>query len=104
MTSMIGTTRQRKEELEKKIDVAEAKTVALAEEIFVLTDEIAELEAHIKEATEIRNAEHADNMITIKDAQDGQEAVSQAIAVLKDFYKESGKIPKEPWEFVQMGR
>merc|ERR1719456_668818 len=94
----------KKEELEKKIDVAEAKTVALAEEISVLTDEIAELEAHIKEATEIRNAEHEDNMITIKDAQDAQEAISNAIAVLKDFYKESGKIPKEPWEFVQMGR
>merc|ERR1719160_2414741 len=94
----------KKEELEKKIDVAEAKTVALAEEISVLTDEIAELEAHIKEATEIRNAEHEDNMITIKDAQDAQEAVSNAIAVLKDYYKESGKIPKEPWEFVQMGR
>merc|ERR1719235_3120600 len=39
----------------------------------------------------------------IKDAQDSQAAITSAIAVLKDFYKESGMIPKEPWEFLQTG-
>merc|ERR1719482_1742945 len=94
----------KKEELEKKIDKAEADTIELAEEIKVLNEEVAELTAHIKEATEIRKAEKADNAITIKDAKDAQEAISSAIAVLTDFYKESGKIPKEPWEFVQLNR
>merc|ERR1712224_426629 len=30
-----------------------------------------------------------------------QNSLSDAIAVLKDFYKSSGEIPKEPWEFIQ---
>merc|ERR1719271_2101461 len=86
----------------KQIAKAEADTIELAEEIKTLTEEAAEIAAHIKEATAIREEEKADNAITIKDAKDGQEAISAAIAVLTDFYKESGKIPKEPWEFVQM--
>merc|ERR1719379_126532 len=94
----------KKEELENKIAKAEADTIELAEEIKVLNEEVAELTAHIKEATELRKAEKADNAITIKDAKDAQEAISSAIAVLTDFYKESGKIPKEPWEFVQLNR
>merc|ERR1719482_2229186 len=94
----------KKEELENKIAKAEADTIELAEEIKVLTEEAAEIAAHIKEATQIRKEEKADNAITIKDAKDAQEAISSAIAVLTDFYKESGKIPKEPWEFVQMNR
>merc|ERR550537_306309 len=92
----------KKEDLEKKLDKAEADTIELAEEIKELTGEVNDLAAHIKEATALRNEEKADNAITIKDAQDAQEAISSAIAVLTDFYKESGKIPKEPWEFVQM--
>merc|ERR550537_1644969 len=93
-----------KKELELKIAKAEADTIQLAEEIKVLTEEAAEIAAHIKEATQIRKEEKADNAITIKDAKDAQEAISSAIAVLTDFYKESGKIPKEPWEFVQLNR
>merc|ERR1719482_92991 len=92
----------KKEELEAKLEKAEADTIELAEEIKELTGEVNDLAAHIKEATQIRKEEKADNAITIKDAQDAQEAISSAIAVLTDFYKESGKIPKEPWEFVQM--
>jgi chromosome segregation ATPase len=94
----------KKEELEKKMDAAEAKTIALAEEISVLQEEVNEIVNHVKEATEIRNTDHEENMATIKDAKDTQDAISSAISVLKDFYKESGKIPKEPWEFVQTGR
>merc|ERR1719301_271884 len=37
-------------------------------------------------------------MATIKDAEDAQEAIAQAIAVLKTFYKESGEVAKEAWE------
>merc|ERR1719172_120203 len=70
----------KKEELEKKIEKAEADTIELAEEIKVLTEEAAEIAAHIKEATAIRKEEKADNAITIKDAKDAQEAISSAIA------------------------
>jgi len=94
----------KKEELDLKIQKAEADTIELATKIKVLTEEAAELTAHIREATQMRKDEKADNAITIKDAKDAQEAISSAVAVLTDFYKESGKVPKEPWEFVQLNR
>merc|ERR1719456_484594 len=42
-------------------------------------------------ATEIREAEKAKNDETIKDAQDAQTAVSQALTVLKDFYAKAAE-------------
>jgi hypothetical protein len=39
--------------------------------------------------------------LAVKDAKDAQDSLSNAIAVLTTFYKESGEIPKEPWEFIQ---
>merc|ERR1719388_674576 len=56
----------------------------------------------MEEETELRNENHAEIEATIKDSQDAQAAVTQATQVLKDFYKESGMIAKEPWEFVQI--
>merc|ERR1719407_142086 len=58
---------------------------------------------YMKQETDLRTANHAEIEATIKDAQDSQGALTSAIQVLKDFYKESGMIPKEPWEFVQTG-
>merc|ERR1719265_1717283 len=52
----------------------------------------------------LRDENHAEILATIKDAQDAQKALTDAIQVLKDFYKNSGMIPKEPWEFLQTGR
>merc|ERR1719375_507470 len=51
----------------------------------------------------LREENHAEIVATIKDAADAQAAITEAIAVLKDFYKESGMIAKEPWEFLQTG-
>merc|ERR1719498_903580 len=72
--------------------------------------QITENEAKVKSISEymatetaLRNSNHAEIEATIKDAQDSQAALTSAIQVLKDFYKESGMIPKEPWEFVQTG-
>merc|ERR1719240_706546 len=49
----------------------------------------------------LRDENHAEIVATIKDSQDAQAALTDATTVLKDFYKKSGMIPKEPWEFVQ---
>merc|ERR1719408_210223 len=40
-------------------------------------------------------------MLAIDDAETAQKALANAIAVLTDFYKDSGKVKKEPWEFIQ---
>merc|ERR1719162_1823424 len=65
---------------------------------------IADINGFQKEATEIRNTGKQENKMAIKDAQDAQTAVSNAIAVLTAFYKESGSVAKEPWEFIQAPR
>merc|ERR1719450_1744964 len=55
----------------------------------------------MKEATEIRQTGKKENALAIKDAKDAQTSLTNAIAVLEAFYKESGEIKKEPWEFIQ---
>merc|ERR1719156_322133 len=80
----------KKEELTDKIKEAKAKVVELTEEVVTLEEEIAEIIAAIKEATATRETDKAENMATIKDAKDAQEAIAQAITVLEDFYKEQG--------------
>merc|ERR1719515_79684 len=57
----------------------------------------------MKVETTLRDENHAEIEATIKDAADAQAALTSAITVLKDFYKESGMIAKEPWEFLQTG-
>merc|ERR1719390_361953 len=81
---------EKKETLEDKIAEAKAKVVELTEQVVTLEEEVAGIIALIKKATEDRETEKAENMATIKDAKDAQEAIAQAIAVLEDFYKEQG--------------
>merc|ERR1719386_450535 len=81
---------EKKEELTDKIAEAKAKVIELTEEVVTLEEEVAGIIALIKEATEVRETDKAENMATIKDAKDAQEAIAQALAVLEDFYKEQG--------------
>merc|ERR1719231_230444 len=74
------------ESLTADIDALEAEIAELTEEISELTKAIAELDAAVAEATEIRQEEKTTNEATIKDAQDAQTAVAQALTVLKEFY------------------
>merc|ERR1719486_1549425 len=53
------------------------------------------------EANDIRKIGKQENKLAIKDAKDAQTSLTNAIAVLEAFYKESGEIAKEPWEFIQ---
>merc|ERR1719359_2300467 len=62
---------------------------------------IAAIDTHVKEATDIRKIGKEENAKALKDAQEAQAAISNAVAVLTDFYKESGMTTKEPWEFLQ---
>jgi DNA repair exonuclease SbcCD ATPase subunit len=81
---------EKKETLEDKIAEAKAKVVELTEQVVTLEEEVAGIIALIQKATEDRETEKAENMATIKDAKDAQDAIAQAIAVLEDFYKEQG--------------
>eukprot|EP00931_Biecheleriopsis_adriatica_P090413 TRINITY_DN6439_c0_g2_i1.p1 TRINITY_DN6439_c0_g2~~TRINITY_DN6439_c0_g2_i1.p1 ORF type:complete len:703 (-),score=281.69 TRINITY_DN6439_c0_g2_i1:31-2139(-) len=76
----------RSDELSADIDMLKASINQLIEETEQLKSDVAELDATVKNATDIRNAEKMKNNETIQDAQAAQAAVAQAISVLKDFY------------------
>jgi uncharacterized protein YoxC len=84
----------------KSADVAslKAEIEELTAEIAKLTQDISDLQAAVKEldeamakATEDRTASKEKNQATIKDAKEAQEAVAQALSVLKDFYAKAGE-------------
>jgi len=88
---------EKKEELEKKIDLGDKKTQELTDEIAEAEKEVTRLATEIKEATEIRNEEKEENMQAIQDSQDAQKAVAKAVAVLDEFYEKAGS------SFIQRG-
>merc|ERR1719199_478156 len=107
----LETTAMMKADKETKRDTLQASIDVLTQEIEDLKVKITEnreavatMQTEIAEETAEREAEKAENTATIKDAQDAQTAVSQAIAVLSEFYKGTGMMEKEAWEFNQMTR
>jgi len=86
----------------KKIAELDAAIKKLTKAITENNAKAADMTSYMEQETELRNENHEECMATIKDSQDAQAAVTQATQVLKDFYKESGMIAKEPWEFVQV--
>jgi DNA repair exonuclease SbcCD ATPase subunit len=104
----IEKTNTMKDDKDEKIKDLKAEIKVETAAVGTLTDEIedaetmlADIAAFVKEATEIRNTGKKENALAIKDAQDAQKSLTNAIAVLTAFYKESGEIKKEPWEFIQ---
>merc|ERR1719210_116517 len=87
--------------LEAKIKDGKATVDKLTEEIAEASEMVAKLTKHIAEATEIREAGKKENEEAIQDAKDAQNAIAQAEAVLLDFYKSTGEVPKESWELLQ---
>merc|ERR1719263_2209123 len=88
------TRKTKTEEVEKltaEIEGLESKIETLTKDLKYLTQAISDIESAVAERTDIRNNETAENEQTIADAQAGQEAVSNAIKVLKDFYDKAGK-------------
>merc|ERR1719160_1451765 len=79
------------EMLHAEIDELEASVSKLDEEISDLNKAVADLDAAVAKATEMREAEKEKNTETIKDAQEAQTAVAQALTVLKEFYAKAGK-------------
>jgi len=87
-----------------KIEELTAKLNIAVKTIKENNDKEADTQSYMTTETTLRDENKAEIKLTIADAQAGAEAVAQAIAVLQGFYKESGMIAKEPWEFIQTGR
>merc|ERR1719375_2779756 len=91
------------EALDAKIKDMDAAIKLLVEQVSANDEKVKEIEEYVAEETEMRDENHAEILATIKDSQDAQKAVTQATGVLQDFYKSSGEVAKEPWEFLQTG-
>ena len=78
------------EELETKLEEETAEISKLTEDISEADDMNLRITKFMKEASEVRETGKGENKLAIKDAQDAQTAVANAVAVLTDFYKESG--------------
>jgi hypothetical protein len=70
-------------------DKLNADLAKLAEQVADLTKAIAEIDGAVAQATIDRNEEAAKNKETIEDAKEAQLAVTQALSVLKDFYRKA---------------
>jgi DNA repair exonuclease SbcCD ATPase subunit len=74
--------------LSSKMEEMTAKVAQLDDEITQLTKEIAEAEAMDLEATKVRNAEKKSSLIAIKEYEDAQSLIQNAMTVLQEFYSE----------------
>jgi len=88
-------------ELGLKITEAQTSVGELTQQIVDANTMVASIDGFVEEATEIRNTGKKENALAVTDAKKAQAAIAKAIAVLKDFYKSTGMVAKEAWEFVQ---
>jgi len=82
---------QETQKLSGELSTLEAKRTALELEMEDLKDALKELKEALKEATAARAKEKKENLADIKTANEGLQAVSQAIMVLKTFYNSAAK-------------
>merc|ERR1719156_331358 len=75
----------------------------LVKQIAENNKKVSTITSYQEQEQALRETNHAEAMATIKDAKDAQAALTEATNVLKDYYKDSGIVPKEPWEFLQVG-
>jgi hypothetical protein len=92
----IGKSKVTRNKLSEDIDAlnaavedGKATIMMLAEEIKTLSQEVADTDASVAEATKIRNDEKAVNKVTVEDSQAASSAVAAATAVLKTFYEKA---------------
>jgi len=94
-TGKAKQSRDTKAEAVKDLNAAlaenEGKRDKLNEEIDILTIELDELTDSLAKVTKERKDESAENEATISEAEEGKEAVEEAIDVLSKFYKTAAK-------------
>mmetsp|Transcript_34957 Transcript_34957/g.81175 ORF Transcript_34957/g.81175 Transcript_34957/m.81175 type:complete len:317 (+) Transcript_34957:2-952(+) len=87
--------------IDLKLDGAKAEVELVGTAIQEADDSIAKLTAFMEEASEVRSAGKKENLAAIKDARKAQDAIAEAVAVLQQFYKESGAIDKDALDLMQ---
>jgi len=85
--------------LSAEVEALNLKITELLQEEKILDAGIREGKRNLELATSQRKEEHEDNMLAIKTAKEGFEAVTKALTILKVFYKNAAKA-KDP-VFVQ---
>eukprot|EP00930_Biecheleria_cincta_P010985 TRINITY_DN11343_c0_g2_i1.p1 TRINITY_DN11343_c0_g2~~TRINITY_DN11343_c0_g2_i1.p1 ORF type:complete len:681 (-),score=204.02 TRINITY_DN11343_c0_g2_i1:59-2101(-) len=73
--------------LQAEIDVLKSSVTKLTEDSIKLKSDVSDIDSSMAQATKLRNEEKATNEKSIKEAEEGQKAVTAAIAVLKDYYE-----------------
>lgn len=89
-----GTRDQKFEEIETlqaELGNLEAKQESLKADIDVLSAGLAEQQASLAKAGEIREEDRAMNTAAVAKAEQGEEAVSEALAILRVFYKQEAE-------------
>jgi hypothetical protein len=94
--------KDRKDAMQADIDQLNAEITSLSNSISECDQNVADIDSAMEQLTATRKENKDENMATIKDAQDAQTAIAQAIAVLTDFYKSTGEVASEAWEFRQV--
>jgi len=106
--SKTNTSKVQKEDkitmLDAKIENLEAKAAQLTLDVTEADGMVAKIVSFVQEATAIRQTGVEENKLALKDSQDAQTAIANAVAVLQEFYKSSGMIAKESWEFAQTSK
>jgi hypothetical protein len=94
----LGVNKVTREKKTEAVNTLTAEAEQLTADIAKLSQEVADLRAEVMaidkavaEATTIRTEEKAKNEATVKDAKAAQVAVSQALAVLKEFYAKAAE-------------
>merc|ERR1719329_335127 len=99
----LDNKQEKMDELKAKMDDVKATISQLGEEISSANTMVSDITGFMAEAAEIRKVGKQENAVALKDAEDAMTAIANAISVLTDFYKESGEVAKEPYEFLQRG-
>jgi len=79
------------DQLHAEVEKLTFTEIELSQQIADITDEIAQLEKRVAEATVERKEEKVENEQTIADAKMSQKAVAQALAVLREFYAKAAE-------------
>jgi len=81
----------RVQQLASRIEVLQAAEDSLTEEIAELTKALTNLDKAVKESTTMRKTDKTDNEKTLETANNGLQALNEALLILRSFYKEAGK-------------